>query len=112
MNKYEVKITERLSTVLTVQAESEEAAEEIVWRQYRNSEIILTADDYTETSVKVIPESTKPTAPLREVYVPIGTEVKEKVPKVFHEYKAFWDTHSEDTGFVLLYLDNENQITQ
>jgi len=47
---------------------------------------------------------------LREVYVKIGTEVENKIPKDFIESKDFWNTIKDDTGYIIMYLNNDNQI--
>lgn len=45
MKTYNISITEVLKTTVDVQAETPEEAVQIVKDRYRNSEIILTADD-------------------------------------------------------------------
>ena len=47
MKTYNISITEVLKTTVDVQAETPEEAVQIVKDRYRNSEIILTADDFT-----------------------------------------------------------------
>lgn len=49
---------------------------------------------------------------IREVYVKIGAEIKGKTPKEFIEHDFFWKTHKTDEGYVMLYLDKNNQIMQ
>ena len=44
---FSITITEVLKTTVDVQAETPEEAIQIVKDRYRNSEIILTADDFT-----------------------------------------------------------------
>lgn len=50
--KQKVKIVETLERVVEVEAESFDEAEEIVREQYRNSDIVLTSDDYIGTEFK------------------------------------------------------------
>jgi len=59
---YQVKIIERLSTVVTVREEDAGSAVERVQGMYRDSEIVLTADDYVDTEIVVITddENTEP----------------------------------------------------
>lgn len=47
MKTFNITITEVLSTTVDVQAESPEEAVQIVKDRYRNSKIVLTADDFT-----------------------------------------------------------------
>lgn len=47
MKTFSISITEVLKTTVDVQAETLEEAKQIVEDRYRNSEIILTADDFT-----------------------------------------------------------------
>ena len=57
MKKYKVTITETLEKVVEVEAENYDEAVDIVGDEYRNGEIILCSDDYTDTdfSVEEIP---------------------------------------------------------
>lgn len=52
MNKFKVKIVETLQRVVEVEADSFDEAEEKVRDQYRNSNIVLTSDDYIGTEFK------------------------------------------------------------
>ena len=99
---------------MKVEAESAEDALEEIQSKYSNCEIVLTADDYSETTitVKETPERAETPAAMREVYVPVGTEIIEKTPGSFQEYNDFWTAHTDDAGFVLVYLDSENRIVQ
>ena len=54
MNEYNVKIIERLSTVVSVQADNIDDAENKVFSEYRDCEIVLTADDYLDTEFRVV----------------------------------------------------------
>lgn len=47
MKTFNITITEVLSTTVETQAETLEEAVQIVKDRYRNSEIVLTADDFT-----------------------------------------------------------------
>ncbi len=49
MKKFRVTITETLSTSVEIEAEDEFDAEDKVQKQYNNSDIILTAEDYVDT---------------------------------------------------------------
>lgn len=49
---------------------------------------------------------------LREVYLKIGTEIENKVPKEFVEYEDFWKTVKCDKGYIMVYLNKDNQIVQ
>lgn len=49
---------------------------------------------------------------LREVYIKIGTEVENKIPKEFIEFDAFWKTNKSDNGYTVIHLNKENQIVQ
>lgn len=47
---------------------------------------------------------------IREVYVPLDNEVVDGVPVPFIEFSEFWNTHSTDEGFTMVYLDESNRI--
>jgi hypothetical protein len=49
---------------------------------------------------------------LRAVYLKIGTEIENKVPKEFIEYEDFWNTVKNDEGYVMMYLNENNQVEQ
>ncbi len=53
MKEYQVKIIERLTAIVPVHAESADNAEERVRTMYRNSEIILTAENHVDTEFEV-----------------------------------------------------------
>ena len=57
--KYTVRITERLCETVDVFAESEDDAEYIVERAYKNGEHVLTADNHVETIFMVAKEGTE-----------------------------------------------------
>lgn len=54
MNKYKVTITETLQKEIEVEALSKEEAIYQIKQQYKNEEIVLTADDYVYTDFNVI----------------------------------------------------------
>lgn len=54
MTEYEVQIEERITRIVTIQAETEQDAVEKVRQQYRNEEIVLTPDECTDTEITVI----------------------------------------------------------
>lgn len=47
MKTFSISITEVLKTTVDIRAETPEEAIQIVKDRYRNSEIVLTADDFT-----------------------------------------------------------------
>lgn len=51
--KYFVEIKETLTKVVEIEANNAEEALNIVEKQYKNSEIILVADDYVNTEMIV-----------------------------------------------------------
>lgn len=57
--KYYVKITETLSKVIEVEAESENDALEKVDEAYSNSDIVLSADDFEESDMFITDDSNK-----------------------------------------------------
>ena len=54
MNKYKVTITETLQKEIEVEASSKEEAIYQIKQQYKNEEIVLSADDYVYTDFSVI----------------------------------------------------------
>lgn len=58
MNDYEIEISESLSRIVTCKAHSREEAMALIQQQYRNSEIVLDADDFTSVEFAPI-ESTE-----------------------------------------------------
>ena len=52
--KFKVEIAESLYRVVEVEAKSDIEASEMVDKQYRNSEIVLGGDDFTDYTVKVL----------------------------------------------------------
>ena len=53
MSEYKVRITELLETTVTVETDNADTAMDRVRTMYRNSEIVLTADDHTDTEFTV-----------------------------------------------------------
>ena len=51
MKKYNFFIREILEKKVTIEAEDEEEAERIITKMYRNSDIVLTADDFIDYSI-------------------------------------------------------------
>ena len=51
--KYFVEIKETLTKVVEIEANNAEEALDVVEKQYKNSEIILVADDYVKTEILV-----------------------------------------------------------
>ena len=50
---YKIEIKETLSRIIDIEAENEEGAIKEVKKQYMNENIVLTADDYTDTEFKI-----------------------------------------------------------
>lgn len=57
--KYYVKVTETLSKIIEVEAETEYEALEKVDEAYSNSDIVLTADDFEESDMFITNDSNK-----------------------------------------------------
>ena len=53
MTKYRIEVTELLSRIVEVEAESKDDAIEMMWRMYCNCDIVLGASDYVETEISV-----------------------------------------------------------
>ncbi|MCF8017861.1 MAG: hypothetical protein K9L62_00550 [Vallitaleaceae bacterium] len=49
---------------------------------------------------------------IREVYVPLDNEVVDGVPAPFVEFSEFWNMHSTDEGFIMVYVDEKNRIVK
>lgn len=56
MHRYDVEITETLSRIIPIEAESPEAAERMVEIKYSNSEIILDYSDFLDWEITVLPD--------------------------------------------------------
>ena len=52
--RFEVTITERLKLTVTVEAENEQQAEQMVFDDWRNGKYILGADDFAYVEVKAV----------------------------------------------------------
>lgn len=55
MPKFKVEITETLQKQIDIEAETMNDAIKIARLKYRNSEIVLSAEDYIDTEIRVIP---------------------------------------------------------
>lgn len=47
---------------------------------------------------------------MREAYVKIGTEIINGVPTKFIEFNEFWETIKNDERYIMVYLNDNNQI--
>lgn len=59
MNIYKIEITETLQRQIEVEANSKEEAERIAKQKYQNEEVVLSSDDYVDTSISVIEQRQK-----------------------------------------------------
>lgn len=57
--KYKIEITETLQRQIEIEANSKEEAEKIAKQKYQNEEIVLSSDDYVNTSISVIEQKQK-----------------------------------------------------
>lgn len=53
--EYKFEIEEKLKKTVSIEAESEHEAVEILRKKYRDEEIVLTADDYAGSEIFVLP---------------------------------------------------------
>ena len=53
--RFEVTITERLKLTVTVEAENEQQAEQMIFDDWRNGRYVLGADDFAYVEVKAVP---------------------------------------------------------
>lgn len=53
--EYKFEIEEKLKKTVSIEAESEQEAVEILRKKYRDEEIVLTADDYAGSEIFVLP---------------------------------------------------------
>ena len=53
MKKFTIEITETLTRLVSIEAESEYEAEHIVREKYKNSEIVLDADDFQDYETNI-----------------------------------------------------------
>ena len=56
MREYKVEVTETLSQVITVEADNEEDALDIVRDSYFNEELVLDSSDYIDTDFQIYEE--------------------------------------------------------
>lgn len=56
MAKFSIEIIETLNRVIEIEAADENEALNIIRQKYRNSEVVLSADDYANTSFNIIIE--------------------------------------------------------
>lgn len=59
MNIYKIEVTETLQRQIDIEANSKEEAERIAKQKYQNEEIVLSSDDYVDTSISVIEQKQK-----------------------------------------------------
>ncbi|MBQ0065348.1 MAG: DpnD/PcfM family protein [Firmicutes bacterium] len=59
LNIYKIEITETLQRQIEVEANSKEEAERIAKQKYQNEEVVLSSDDYVDTSISVIEQRQK-----------------------------------------------------
>lgn len=52
MNKYNIEITETIQKTIQVEAENEQEALRIAMKRYKNSEVILTDEDFIDVDFK------------------------------------------------------------
>ena len=53
MKKYTIEITETLTRIVSIEAETEYEAERIVREKYKNCEIVLDADDFVDCEIHI-----------------------------------------------------------
>ena len=58
MGEYRVKITEWLETTVSIESDSADTAVDMVRSMYRDSDIILTADNHVDTKFTIIGKTT------------------------------------------------------
>ena len=56
MKKYTIEITETLTRIVSIEADTEYEAERIVREKYKNCEIVLDADDFVDYEIHVCEE--------------------------------------------------------
>ncbi|MDD4923377.1 MAG: DpnD/PcfM family protein [Dehalococcoidales bacterium] len=54
MSKFNVEIIETLNRIIEIDAEDESEALNIIHEKYRNTEIVLSSDDYIDTTFYII----------------------------------------------------------
>lgn len=53
MGTFEIEVTEILSRIVEIEAQDEDEAVSLVYNQYRDGEIVLTADDFKDVSIDI-----------------------------------------------------------
>ena len=53
MKKYTIEITETLTRIVSIEADTEYEAERIVREKYKNCEIVLDADDFVDCEIHI-----------------------------------------------------------
>lgn len=56
MKEYKVEITETLQTIITIEANSEDEAIDIVQQKYKDEEIVLDSSNYIDTDFSIYSE--------------------------------------------------------
>lgn len=54
MNKYKIEITETIQKIVEVEADNEQDAIHSVMRKYKNSEVVLTEEDFIDVDFKSV----------------------------------------------------------
>lgn len=54
MDKYNIEITETIQKIIEVEADSEQAALHSAMKKYKNSEVILTDEDFIDVDFKSV----------------------------------------------------------
>ena len=54
VNKYNIEITETIQKTIEVEADNEQAALHIAMKKYKNSEVILTDEDFIDVDFKSV----------------------------------------------------------
>ena len=54
MNKYNIEITETIQKTIEIEADSEQAALHSAMKKYKNSEVILTDEDFIDVDFKCV----------------------------------------------------------
>lgn len=54
MNKYNIEITETIQKIIEIEADNEQAALHSAMNKYKNSEVILTDEDFIDVDFKSI----------------------------------------------------------
>ena len=54
MNKYNIEITETIQKIVEIEADNEQVALHIAMKKYKNSEVILTDEDFLDLDFKSV----------------------------------------------------------